>query len=125
MYLALLLFWKHQGQVLMATSIPGLPPSRLFFVTDCHSGLCFLVDTGAEVSVLPVSRLSHPPPPTGHSLQAVNNSSIATFGAESHTLNLGLRRTFRWVFLIVDVQHPIVRAYFLHHFQLLVDVANH
>ena len=90
MYLTLLLVGKRQGQVLMATSTPGLPPSRLFFVTDRCSGLRFLVDTGAEVSVLPVSRLSRPPPPTGHSLQAVNNSSIATFGAESHTLNLEL-----------------------------------
>ena len=88
MHLALLLVGKRQGQVLMATSTPGLPPSRLFFVADRCSGLRFLVDTGAEVSVLPVSRLSRPPPPTGHSLQAVNNSSIATFGAESHTLNL-------------------------------------
>ena len=90
MFLALLLVRKCQGQVLMVTNTPGLPPSRLFFVTDCHSGLHFLIDTGAEVSVLPVSSLSRPPPPTGHSLQAVNNSSIATFGAKSHTLNLGL-----------------------------------
>ena len=109
----------------MATSTPGLPPSRLFFVSDRHSGLRFLVDTGAEVSVLPVSRLPRPPPPTGRPLQAVNNSSIATFGTESLTLNLGLRRAFRWVFLIADVQHAILGADFLHHFQLLVDVTNH
>ena len=109
----------------MATSTLGLPPSRLFFVTDRHSGWHFLVDTGAEVSVLPVSCLPCPPPPTGRPLQAVNNSSIATFGTESHTLNLGLRCTFRWVFLIADVQHAILGADFLHHFQLLVDVTNH
>ena len=62
LYLALLLVGKHQGQVLMATSTPGLPPSRLFFVTDRHSGLRFLVDTGVKVSVLPVSRYIVPLP---------------------------------------------------------------
>ena len=113
MYLALLLIGKRQGQVLMATSTTGLPPSHLFFVTDRDSGLHFLLDTGAEVSILPVSRLS---PPTGHSLQAVNNSSIATLCADSHTLYLGLRCTFQWVFLVADVQHAILGANFLHHF---------
>ena len=109
----------------MATSTPSLSPSRLFFVTDRQSGLRFLVDTGAEVSVLPVSHLPRPPPPSGRPLQAVNNSTIATFSTQSHTLNLGLRCTFSWVFLIADVQHAILGADFLHHFQLLVDVPNH
>lgn len=35
---------------------PRHTPSHLFFVTDFHSGLRFLVDTGAEVCVLPVSQ---------------------------------------------------------------------
>ena len=125
MYLALLPVGKGQGQVLMATSTPVLPPSHLFYVTCRHSGLHFLVDTGAEMSILPVSYLSHPPPPTGHSLQAVNNSSIATFGAKSYNLNLGFRRSFQWVFLIADVQHAILGANILHHFKLLVNVTNH
>ena len=46
---------------------------------------------------------------------------------ESHstrslTLNLGLRHTFQWVFIIADVQKPIIGADFLHHFGLLVAV---
>ena len=106
----------------MTASTSGLQPSRLFFVTDRSSGLRFLVDTGAEVSVLPVSRLSHSSPPAGPTLQAVNHSTIATFGSTSRTINLGLRRTFRWVFLIADVKHPILGADFLHNFNLLVDI---
>ena len=43
---------KCLGQVLMATSTMGLTPSCLFFVTDHSSGLCFLFNTGAEVSVI-------------------------------------------------------------------------
>ena len=97
----------------MATSTPGLPPSRLFFVTDRHSGLRFLVDTGAKVSVLPVSRYLVPLPLQVTFFKQSTNPRIATFGAESHTLNLGLRRTFRWVFLVADVQHAILGADFL------------
>ena len=77
----------------MATNTSGLSPSHLFFVTDRTSGLRLLVDTGAEVSVLPVARLSRSSLPAGPPFQAVNNSSIATFGTTSRTLNLGLRRT--------------------------------
>ena len=47
-----------------------------------------------------------------------------TYGTCSLTLNLGLRRTFRWIFIIADVQKPLLGADFLHHFGLLVDIAN-
>ena len=39
----------------MATSVTGQQPSRLFYVTDSLTGLRFLVDTGAEISVIPPS----------------------------------------------------------------------
>ena len=106
------------------TSTPGHQSSHLFFVTDRSSGLRFLVDTGAEVSVLPVSRLPHSSFPAGPTLQAVNHSTIATFGSDSRTINLGLRHTFRWIFLIADVKHPILSEDFLHHFNLLVDMTK-
>ena len=114
---------KRPGQALMATDTNGPTPSRLFFVTDRTSGTRFLVDTGAQVSVIP-------PPPncsrklssTDVTLQAVNNSGIATFGERSLTLNLGLRRIFRWVLIVAEVTHAILGADFLSHFHLLVDV---
>ena len=59
----------------------------------------FLVDTGPEVSVLPPSPADRKHP-DGFNLLAVNGSGIATFGKHSRTLNPGLRRTFRWVFVI-------------------------
>ena len=108
----------------MAASTSGLHPSRLFFVTDRSSGLRFLVDTGAEVSVLPVSWVSCSTSPAGPTLQAVNHSTIATFGSISRTINLGLRRSFRWVFLVADVKLPILGVDFLHYFNLLVDVSK-
>ena len=39
-------------------------------------------------------------------------------------IDLGLRRTFRCVFVVADVEKPILGADFLFHFQLLVDMAH-
>ena len=57
-------------------------------------------------------------------LQAVNNSPISTFGTCSLTLNLGLRRTFHWVFVITEVKTPILGADFLRYYGLLVDMGH-
>lgn len=57
-------------------------------------------------------------------VSAANNTKIATYGERSLTLDLGLHRTFRWVFLIADVTNPILGGDFLHHFQMLVDVSH-
>ena len=59
----------------MATSLPGkAPPSRLFYVTDRPSGTRFLIDTGADISVIPSSATDkcHPSSTT---FQAVNKIS--------------------------------------------------
>ncbi len=115
---------KQAGQALAATSASGLQPSRLFFVSDRSSGLRFLVDTGAEVSVVPPSRTERMHRQDCPSLRAVNNTPIATYGTRSLTLDLGLRRTFRWIFIIADVKQPILGADFLRNFSLLVDVGR-
>ena len=39
----------------MVTKVAGLLPSRLYYIMDKSIGHRFLVDTGAEVSVLPPS----------------------------------------------------------------------
>nr|VZI27029.1 unnamed protein product [Spirometra erinaceieuropaei] len=48
-------------------------------------------------------------------------SSIPTFGSRSLTLNIGLRRSFTWIFVIADVPHGILGPDFLAKFDLLVD----
>ena len=115
---------KRPGQSLAATGATGLQPSRLFYVTDRSTGLRFLVDTGAEVSVVPPSHAERKHQQDGLSLQAVNNTTIATYGKRSLALDLGLRRTFRWVFIIADVKNPILGADFLRNYSLLVDVRH-
>lgn len=113
---------KRQGRTLEADGVAGLESNRLFYVTDRTTKVRYLVDTGAEICVVPPTledrRHRQDTPP----LHAVNGSPIKTYGQKSITLDIGLRRTFRWVFLIADVLQPIIGADFLRHFALMVDV---
>ena len=109
----------------MATSAPGQSRSRLFFVRERLSHRRFLVDTGAEISVIPPVQSDRQHRQCGVHLQAANGVTITTFGQRSLTLNLGLRRPYRWIFTIADVSHPILGADFLAYHGLLVDVKNH
>ena len=70
------------------------------------SGTQFLVDTGSEVSVIRPHAADRRHKGDSLTLQAVNNTPITTYGTRSLMLNLGLRRTFQWVFIIADVQKP-------------------
>ena len=115
---------KREGQPLAVTNVSGLNSCRLLHITDRTNKLTFLVDTGAQVSVLPPTRSDRLRQQEGYTLSAVNGTAIATYGTHSLTLNLGLRRTFRWIFIIADVSKPILGADFLHHFGLLVDIAH-
>ena len=113
---------KPSGRTLAATGVPGPTHSRLFHVTDKVTGTRFLVDTGSEVSVLPPSFTDRKHPPDKLTLTAVNHTPISTYGTRSLTLNLGLRRSFPWIFIIADVQKPIIGADFLRHFGLMVNM---
>jgi len=80
------------------------------------------MDTDAQVSAIPPTPVQRKHP--GLCLQAVTNSTISTYGNQLLMLDLGLRRSFRWIFVIADVQTPILGADFLQHFGLLVDVRH-
>lgn len=117
---------KRPGHSLVAASDAGLKPSRLFYVHDRLSKLRFLVDTGAEVSIVPPTSSSSHSHHQGHfSLRAVNGTNIATYGVCSLTLDLGLRRSFTWTFIVADVKQPILGADFLQNFGLTVDIRRH
>nr|VZI28182.1 unnamed protein product [Spirometra erinaceieuropaei] len=60
-------------------------------------------------------------PSPGLHLQAAKCSPIPTFGSLSITLNIGLRRSFTWIFVIADVLHAILSSDFLAEFDLFVD----
>ena len=81
---------KPPDQQLAGMSSAGHLTSRLFYVTDRPTKMQFLVDTGAEVSAVPRSRTQQRVQCQGPSLQAVNNTTIKTYGTCSLTLDLGL-----------------------------------
>ena len=88
---------KHRGQVLVATSAAGQQTGHLLYVTERESRLRFLVNTGSEVSIIPPSKAERKNPQDTFGLLTANNLPIVTYGTHSLTLNLALRRTFRWV----------------------------
>nr|CAK6928582.1 unnamed protein product [Fasciola hepatica] len=116
--------FKRPGQLVTAMTSAGPPhESRLFYIVDRSSGVRFLIDTGAEISVIPPPK-QHSLKPSHFTLQAANTTTIATFGQRTITPDSGLRRSFQWVFIQADVQTPIIGADFLPHFGLTVDLKN-
>ncbi|MBM6549262.1 reverse transcriptase domain-containing protein [Streptococcus dysgalactiae] len=112
------------SQQVSAANIAGPhASSRLIYIRDLNANIRFLIDTGAEVSVIPPQQgdATHP---TTQLLRAANGTPITTYGRKSLTLNLGLRRTYRWVFSVAAVPFPILGIDFLHHFGLVVDAKN-
>ncbi|KMQ86374.1 gag-pol polyprotein [Lasius niger] len=93
-------------------------------LADNMTHLKLLIDTGADLSVLPRKLAPQAPLSEGLVLFAANGTKIKTFGTKRLTLDLNLRRSFTWSFVIADVQQPIIGIDFLKHFNLLVDVKN-
>lgn len=91
-------------------------------VRDTLSNKSYLVDTGADVSVLPLSSNSSDIKPTATKLYAANGSSIKVLGERRVCLDFGLPRKFYWTFLIADVTSPIIGADFLRFYDLLIDL---
>lgn len=88
-------------------------------VTDKNSCTRFLIDTGADVSVLATKRQNGK---SDYVLYAANGSKIQTFGEKTIKINLGLRREFQWKFILADVQRSIIGADFLSANKLMVDL---
>lgn len=97
--------------------------SNRLFVLDRNSGLHFLIDTGADISLLPANPKIKQKP-SGFKLFAANDTCIDTFGESSRELNLGLKRPIRWNFCITTVPYPILGADALKHYGLLVDLKH-
>lgn len=98
--------------------------SHRLHVTDKLNGWKFLVDTGSDLSILPV-HLIRRDKATDLVLYAANNTRIKTYGNKNVTLDLGLRRDIKWNFSVADVQRPIIGADLIAHFGLIVDLKSH
>lgn len=82
------------------------------------------IDTGADVSVLPLATPTYELRPTNTLLFAANGTHIKVIGEQNVKLNLGLRRELRWPFVVADVTTPIIGADFIRHFDLLIDLGR-
>lgn len=98
------------------------PTNCRLIINDKNTQLKFLIDTGAEVSVIPPTYKQKRYPEVNAYLYAANHSPIKTYGDKTITLNLGLHRDFKWKFIIADVTQPIIGADFLSHYNLLVNI---
>jgi len=97
------------------------PTQVRLYVKDQKTSQRFLVDTGAELCVVPPlkSELSWK---TDIELFTADGAPMHTYGVKMVQLDLGLRRDFKWVFVVADVTTAIIGADFLAHFDLVPDI---
>lgn len=107
----------------MATNDCHSSPGRLF-ITDRTTRTQFLIDTGSDICVYPVSALRERLCKTNYQLSAANGSTIDTYGYIQLNLNLGLRRNFPWRFVIADVTKAIIGVDCLSFHRLIVDISK-
>ena len=87
------------------------------------SGINYLVDTGAGVSVIPPQKddLKHRTPSA--TLLAANGSGIVTYGEHVVKLDFGMGRMHLWTFTVAKVTRPILGLDFLIDNKFVVDPA--
>lgn len=84
----------------------------------------FLVDTGVEISIIPLKTGSQHIP-TSYKLQAANGlNGFNTYGEKTITLNIGLCCPFSWTFTSASVKIQILGTDFLTYFNLSVTMAS-
>lgn len=105
-----------------ANSEEGTASNRLY-VYDKANGHRYLIDTGAEMSVVAATP-AQKRFPTEFKLFAANNSRIDTYGEQRIALDLGLRRKFSWNFTIAAVPYSIIGADFLKSYGLDVSLRD-
>ena len=89
---------------------------RVLSLCDRFTGRTFLVDSGAEVSVLPASMNERRARPLDSPLEAANGTTIRSWGIRRLDLHFGPAgrspRRFPWHFRLADVRQPRLGADF-------------
>lgn len=104
--------------------VDGICESRRLLLYDRSTSCRYLIDTGSDVSIVPASKKDRNQGPSSFQLHAANGTVIKTYDSRYVTTDLGLRRQFRWQFVVADVSVPIIGADFLAFYGLLVDLKN-
>ncbi|RUS81701.1 hypothetical protein EGW08_010563 [Elysia chlorotica] len=111
---------KRQSGPTVASASAG-PRDPQLFITDDNSGRCFLVDTGAQVSVIPATPFDKIAGPSGLPLHAANGTPIQTYGSRNLQLSFN-NRLYLAKLIIADVKRPLLGADFFRNHNLLVDL---
>ena len=101
---------ERAGQPQVMAAVAGLKDC-LLFVLDKMTKQRFLVDTGAEVSVVPATGLKSRTVKSGPALVAANGSRIKSFRTRKLTLHFN-SGTYHWEFVVAQVNKPLFGADF-------------
>ena len=115
-------YYKTIGQREIANIEPY--PAKLLYVDDKRNKCKYLIDTGAEVSVLPKSCANRTTDAASVPLVAANNTTIDAYHTSKCVSDVGLKRDYTWKFIVADAQQPIIGADFLIHYSILVDLRS-
>jgi hypothetical protein len=108
------------GKLVFWGQLNAVASGQLVFITDQLSQRRYLVNTGAAFSIFPHSSSS---PACSPALSGPVGQHIPCWGERQLTLSFNDKQ-FSCSFLLAAVKFPIIGADFLHHFQLLVDLAG-
>ncbi|GFT10378.1 hypothetical protein NPIL_1731 [Nephila pilipes] len=86
---------NHTSLISAADVLIALQSGRLY-IFDRKTNLKFLIDSGSDVSCLPVSKTNRKVTPKPIRLTAANNPKIYTYGSKLLDVDIGLRRSFKW-----------------------------
>ena len=111
---------KLTGRPSQVRAVAGSNVSSLY-VLDSLSNTFFLVDTGAEVSLLPASYSDRARPASGPPLVAANGRPIKSYSRRRTALTLDGQR-FSWSFVVADTPVGVLGADFLVSHSLAVDL---
>ncbi|VUZ40547.1 unnamed protein product [Hymenolepis diminuta] len=96
--------------------------NRVLYITDRISGMEFLVDSGAYLSQIPRNSNSILEPIPIYRFVKPNGFPIREYGYKYLIVDLGMKETFPWNFLITNNDIPLIAADFLRHFDLCIDL---
>jgi len=107
-----------------ATAAIELNSSQLLHIKDLKSDELFLVDSGAEVSIVRPTTAEKGNSKFDMSLLSVKGSPIATYGNRVMNLTFDNKTSFRRIFIIADIPHNILGIDFLQQNALVIDFAK-
>lgn len=113
---------KREGQRTLAAACTG-DNDRQLFIEDIPSDWYFLVDSGAQRSIVPPSSADTLGQERGPRLDVANGTPIRTIGTRFMSVCIN-GREFSWDFVVASVSVPILGTDFMCAYRLLVDVSN-